>query len=304
MTLARVAVIIPTYNRWPVVARAVASVLAQSHPATQCVVVDDASTDDTPRLLRQRFCEQIQLVELKSNIEKSAARNAGIRAANADYICMLDSDDELTEHSVGDRLAIFLRDRSFNGVAYGLSCPGGGGADLRWVDKQHEEGDVLLHYIRRPFVDNNGFMLSRQNALEHGMYRERLTHREDKELLIRLAARFEFRSCSAFVTRIHYLPRSARSDYRKATAQGLLMLDCLRSDPLVRARLGTHFRLVERAEHWEHLRGLYKTGNFQEYRRACAASWGLFSGCRNMQWTILRRWIGSCIPRPFTPRVT
>ncbi len=294
-----VAVIIPTHNRWPTVARAVASVLAQSYPATECIVVDDGSTDGTSRSVPQQFGDQVQLLALPRNIEKSAARNAGIRAARADYVCMLDSDDELTKHSVEDRLAVFQRDPSFKGVAYGLTCPPDGGPDTRWANSSAPEGDVLLPYVRRPFLHNNGFLLSRQNMEQHGMYDVRLTNREDKELLIRLAARLEFRFCGAFVNRMHFSAGSARMNYHKAAAQGLLMLECLRSDPLVQARLGTAFREVERTEHWEHLRDLYKAGKFGEFRAACGDSWKLFAGCGQMQRQLLRRWIGSCFLQLF-----
>ncbi len=288
---ATVAVIIPTYNRWPLVARAVESVLAQSYPGTQCVVVDDASTDGTPEKLRERFQDRVTVIRQPRNQEKSAARNAGVRAVNADYICFLDSDDELTKDSVKSRVEHFLRDRSFDGVAYGFSDGAGKPEELEAMLKSPPEGDVLASYLRRQFVNNNGFMLSRAAMLQDGMYQETLTHREDRELLIRLALRREFRSSRTLVTHVHRTPGSARFEYDKANAQGLEMIRVLRANTEVVARLGHHLREIEQAEHWEWLRGLYKSAYYREFRKNLATSWKFFDG--KSRRALARRWLSS-----------
>jgi glycosyltransferase involved in cell wall biosynthesis len=286
-----VAVIIPTYNRWPLVVRAVESVLSQSYPGTQCVVVDDASTDGTPEKLRERFQDRVMVIQQPRNQEKSAARNAGVRTVNADYICFLDSDDELTKDSVQSRMEIFLRDRSFDGVAYGFSEGAGKPEELQALFQAPPEGDVLATYLRQQFVNNNGFMLSRPAMLQHGMYQETLTHREDRELLIRLALRCEFRSSRTVVTQVHRTAGSARFEYDKANAQGLEMIRVLRANAEVVQRLGHHLRGIEQAEHWEWLRGLYKSGYYRAFRENLSTSWNIFDG--KSRRALARRWLSS-----------
>ncbi len=85
-----VSVIIPSYNRAQTLARALDSVLAQTLPPDEIILVDDGSTDDTARLLQQY--PQVQRL-YQENQGVSAARNAGIRAATGDWIALLDSDD-------------------------------------------------------------------------------------------------------------------------------------------------------------------------------------------------------------------
>jgi len=287
-----VAVIIPTYNRWPLVARAVSSVLNQSsHANIRCVVVDDASTDDTPARLHEQFGERVTIIRQPRNQEKSAARNAGVNAVNTDYICFLDSDDELTEDSVKSRLEIFLRDKTFDGVAYGFSTGAGKPEELETLLQSPPEGDVLATYLRRQFVNNNGFMLSRQAMLRYGMYQETLTHRGDRELLIRLASRLEFRSSRTVVTHVHRTAGSARYEYDKANAQGLEMIRVLRANAEVVQRLGHHLREIERAEHWEWLRGLYKSGYYRAFRENLYTSWSFFDG--KSRRALARRWLSS-----------
>ena len=87
-----ITVIIPTYNRSHLLARAVQSVLEQTLPATEIIIVDDGSTDNTAELITQRFsqCRYIQ----QPNMGVSAARNSGIESASGEWLAFLDSDDE------------------------------------------------------------------------------------------------------------------------------------------------------------------------------------------------------------------
>lgn len=87
-----ISVVVPTYNRAPLLERALNSVAAQSLPATQVVVVDDGSEDETRELLAQRFPTFEVLHQINQGV--SSARNLGICAACHDWVAFLDSDDE------------------------------------------------------------------------------------------------------------------------------------------------------------------------------------------------------------------
>ena len=88
-----ISVIIPTYNRASTLERAIQSVLDQTFPALEIVVVDDASTDHTPEIL-EKYSDRIKVITNGSNSGVSFARNAGIQVARGDWIAFLDSDDE------------------------------------------------------------------------------------------------------------------------------------------------------------------------------------------------------------------
>jgi glycosyltransferase involved in cell wall biosynthesis len=87
----RVSVIIPTYNSAPLVVEAVESVLAQTRPAAEVIVVDDGSTDDTADRLA-RYGERVRYI-CQANARVAAARNTGLRAATGEVIAFLDADD-------------------------------------------------------------------------------------------------------------------------------------------------------------------------------------------------------------------
>lgn len=88
---ALVAVIIPVYNGAAYIAEAVESALMQDGVATEVVVVNDGSTDDTMQVLAA-FGDRIRVVDQR-NAGPPAARNAGLAAARGDYIAFLDADD-------------------------------------------------------------------------------------------------------------------------------------------------------------------------------------------------------------------
>jgi GT2 family glycosyltransferase len=83
-------VIIPTYNRLPLLQRTLASVEAQSHRDFEILVIDDGSTDGTLDWLAQQGALRVLV---QGNRGPGAARNSGAREARGDYIAFLDSDD-------------------------------------------------------------------------------------------------------------------------------------------------------------------------------------------------------------------
>jgi glycosyltransferase involved in cell wall biosynthesis len=87
-----ITVIIPTYNRAPLLIRAVQSVLDQTLQPKEIIIVDDGSTDNTKETVAEHFpqCRYIQ----QTNHGVSAARNRGIEAATGEWLAFLDSDDE------------------------------------------------------------------------------------------------------------------------------------------------------------------------------------------------------------------
>jgi glycosyltransferase involved in cell wall biosynthesis len=87
-----ISVIIPAYNAAPYLERAIHSVLVQTRPADEIILVDDGSTDNTAEVAA-RFGAKVKLI-CQANAGVSAARNTGILAAKGDWIAFLDADDE------------------------------------------------------------------------------------------------------------------------------------------------------------------------------------------------------------------
>lgn len=104
----KLSIIIPTFNRQPVLSRAINSVMRQSYLSDrsdwELILVDDGSTDSTEAWARDTYPELVYLKQ--DNAGVSAARNRGLRQARGEWIALLDSDDEWLAHKLETQFAL------------------------------------------------------------------------------------------------------------------------------------------------------------------------------------------------------
>ncbi|OGS71119.1 MAG: hypothetical protein A3F91_08330 [Flavobacteria bacterium RIFCSPLOWO2_12_FULL_35_11] len=113
-----VSVVIPTYNRVKTIARAINSVLNQTYKKLEILVVDDGSTDNTEKIVRNFKDDRIKYIRHPYNKGGGAARNTGIRASMGEYIAFLDSDDEWLPEKIEKQLNVFHKSNDSLGVVY------------------------------------------------------------------------------------------------------------------------------------------------------------------------------------------
>ena len=94
-----VTVATPAYNGERFIAEAIESVLGQSWPRVELIVVDDGSTDGTAGVVEGFAGEGVRLMR-QANAGPAAARNAGIRAGSGEFVCYLDQDDRMTPRRI------------------------------------------------------------------------------------------------------------------------------------------------------------------------------------------------------------
>lgn len=108
-------VVIPTYNRARLIRKTILSLLDQTLPPTQIIVVDDGSSDNTPEVIRE-FAERVEYV-WQPNGGDGSARNTGLRRAKCEYVAFLDSDDLW----LPNKLEVQRRDLERTGYAWTFS---------------------------------------------------------------------------------------------------------------------------------------------------------------------------------------
>lgn len=96
----KISIIIPTYNCSKYIGGAIESALNQSYPDYEIIVIDDGSTDDTVEVLNKYISNECIRYIYQKNQGPGAARNKGIVLSEGEYICFLDSDDELGPDSL------------------------------------------------------------------------------------------------------------------------------------------------------------------------------------------------------------
>ncbi len=184
-----VSVIIPTHNRALKVVRAISSVLYQVFRDYEIIVVDDGSTDETEKMLRQ-FKTRIRYVVHPVNQGVSKARNTGIAASSAPLIAFLDSDDYWLPGKLGAQTSFF------NENPDDLICQ----TEETWIRngrrvnprKRHfkPSGDIFDASLSLCLVSPSAVMLKRSLLEEVGTFDEALPACEDYDLWLRVACRY------------------------------------------------------------------------------------------------------------------
>ena len=182
-----VSVIVPTYNRSAFLKEALESVLAQTVRADEVIVVDDGSTDETPRVL-ESFGSSV-LVLRRENSGVSAARNAGIQAARGEWLAFLDSDDLWRPRKLEAQLA-YLSARPEIGICQVEEIWIRNGKRLN-PKKYHRKpsGFCFAALLERCLVSPSGVMIHRRVLEEVGLFDETLPACEDYDLWLRIGCR-------------------------------------------------------------------------------------------------------------------
>lgn len=115
-----VSVIIPAFNKANFIEQALNSVLAQTSPAWELIVVDDHSTDDTALILRKFSAsdKRIRLYELEQNRGGNYCRNYGLKLAVGKYIVFMDADDLLASDCLLKRTAVMENDPTLDAAVF------------------------------------------------------------------------------------------------------------------------------------------------------------------------------------------
>jgi glycosyltransferase involved in cell wall biosynthesis len=190
----RVSVIIPTYNRADCVVDAIRSVQRQTVPDVEIVVADDGSTDGTAVSV-QSLGDAVVYLSLRHRGRPAAARNAGLRQAQSEFIAFLDSDDLFLPHKLRVQLAA-LEASPKAGMVY---------SDGYFVRNYRDQplghvldamptptGDVFPALVRGNFLFPAVVLVRRVCLDLVGVFDEdaALVGVEDYDLWLRIAARF------------------------------------------------------------------------------------------------------------------
>lgn len=94
----KISVIMPVYNTEKYLEESVRSIMGQTYRNLEIICVDDGSTDGSAQILERLAGEDDRIVVIsQENTGQGAARNAGLKAATAEWISFIDSDDTLRE---------------------------------------------------------------------------------------------------------------------------------------------------------------------------------------------------------------
>lgn len=195
-----VSVIIPAYNCARYLPAAIQSVLEQTYPCVEIVVVDDGSTDETQDIL-SRYSNVIAIQQ--SNGGLSHARNQGIRRAGGEYIALLDGDDIWPETKLAEQVEL-MKIHPEVGVLFGDARRF---ADNGWTEltlftryRLNDEFfasdflviDALKKLLYMNFIPVGTALVRKKCLVEAGLFDENFRRVEDWDMWLRVALRSQF----------------------------------------------------------------------------------------------------------------
>lgn len=184
-----VSVIIPNYNYGRFLSQAIESVLSQSVPCKEIIVVDDGSTDNSLDIL-DRYKERVNVVR-QSNCGVGFARNVGVHKSSGDIVAFLDADDYWFPQKIEKQVESFLADEEIGLVTCGMQEFDGNGVILQ-NHNQSISGWVAdkIAAFNNPIIASGSAIAIRRNVFEKaGGFdtRKELHPSEDWEFCYRIA---------------------------------------------------------------------------------------------------------------------
>ena len=229
----KVSVILPTYNRLPMLKEAMDSVLAQNFEDMELIVVDDGSTDGTAEEMK-RYGGRVKLIQHSRNRGVSAARNKGILHARGKYIAFLDSDDLWVKGKLRIQVS-FLDDNPHYPICY---------TDEIWIRRGKRVNPMIKHAkysgwifekcLPLCIISPSSVMMKRTLFSKVGLFDEALPVCEDYDFWLRVSARFPI----FFIDRKLIVKRGGHPDQLSQRSWGndrcrVIALEKLLSEPYI-----------------------------------------------------------------------
>lgn len=182
-----ISVVIPTYNRYEVLQRALTSVFAQTYPPCEVIVVDDGSTDNTQNI-QNDFPDICYIYQKNSGV--SCARNVGIQKATCKWIAFLDSDDTWHNEKLHKQV-LFHKNNPEILMSYSDEKWIRGGKEIKLPKKfQKYGGAIFQHCLSHCIIAPSATLLHRNLLEAVGLFDESLEVCEDYDLWLRIAREY------------------------------------------------------------------------------------------------------------------
>lgn len=189
-----VAVIVPTYNRAELVTQTLDSLLAQTRPADEIILIDDGSTDSTAEVVAD-YEDRVRCLR-QANTGKSAALNRAMKTVHSTHVWIMDDDDVALPNALANHLAL-LRSKSEIDFTYSSYCEFEGNAppDAETVARLVECPDwgqrnfFIRTMLSFPFL-MQGMLVPLHCYRRVGGFDETLTFNEDYDMILRLTRYF------------------------------------------------------------------------------------------------------------------
>lgn len=196
----RVSVIVPACNVARYIGHTLESLTRQTWKDFEVLVVDDASSDETPEIVERMAEPRIRLIRHAANLGLSAARNTGIAHARGEYLALLDADDLAEPERLAAQVAALDADPGLMMVGSHVAVIDETGRKTGMVWKRQTDPSLAAMQLlfRNTF---SAVVMFRRGAIPEGGYRS-LPMAEDYDFNVRVAARGKVANLDRVLTRV------------------------------------------------------------------------------------------------------
>lgn len=179
-------VVIPTYNRASTIISCVNSVLIQTYPNFEVIIVDDGSVDNTEVLISSINDQRVKYFK-QNNGGGSKARNTGISLSSGRYIAFLDSDDFFTSQHLERALEVLKKNKNYCTYTQVVVDRGDGVSFLK-PPRAINQGEHISDYLMRGrgFIQTSTLILPAEIAKSIS-FDESLTFGQDTDFALKIA---------------------------------------------------------------------------------------------------------------------
>lgn len=201
--MSMISVILPTYNRAYCLEASMNSVLNQSYPDLELIIVDDGSDDGTKELVEnmQQTDPRVRYFYTQINQGAAAARNYGIERASGDYLAFQDSDDLWRPEKLSLQMKQ-MDEKKADFCYHEVQCNFGNGQyailPQQQVPVHKKEGDIYEQMLYENLVDCPSLLVKRGCIDRIGMFDTQMKALEDYDLALLLAREYR----AAFVNQV------------------------------------------------------------------------------------------------------
>jgi Glycosyl transferase family 2 len=283
----RVSFVVPVHNYGQFVAEAVRSLLAQTYQDLEVIVIDDASTDETPEVLEQfRSDRRVRLVRHERNVGHIRTYNEGLQLASGDFVGLMSADDIcLATDAVARQVAMFDSDPSVGFVYSALTFVDESGQIVDECGHLPSDGireglDEFRDLVFGNYVPASGPLVRASCHGRIGYYEESLPHSGDWDLWLRLCVHYRvgYIAKPLYGYRIHSVnmhhstvtPQAADEDHRLTLERAFTTLPGTAPPAVRRLRRRALGKIAVRAADIERKRGRRAAGWARAWRAVAA----------------------------------
>jgi glycosyltransferase involved in cell wall biosynthesis len=226
-----ISVVIPLFNNRKYIKECIDSVLCQTDPVYEIIVIDDGSTDDGVSEIKEYIDTNKIRYYRQENMGTSAARNHGIKVANGDYIAFLDADDAWVPEKIAKQKKVLAENTDIGLLHNNISSIDGSGFYIdegNDAPKHDASGHCFEYIIQNCAIGISSVVMPRHVLYEVGFFDPSAAYAEDYDLFLRVAQKYKIYHIDETLSLYRIHDSNLTTDYNKSYKMAITILDILK----------------------------------------------------------------------------